>query len=105
MSRVAGVLAVVVIIIGEFVRGGEEVEGPAVEGEGELDFGFVGVAGDGGGAAGEGGAHYCRRYRVCGGGGERNKMERDGMGEDSFERLLVRSLVPRNFLGKFLVHC
>lgn len=27
--------------------GGEEGEGPAVEGEGELDFGFLGVTGDG----------------------------------------------------------
>lgn len=37
----------------------------------------------------------------CGGGGERNKMERDGIGEDSFKRLLVRSLVPRNFWESF----
>lgn len=38
-----------------FAVRGEEVEGPAVEGEGYLDFGFGGVAGDVGSAAGQGG--------------------------------------------------
>ena len=44
-------------MVGEFVVRGKKVKGPAVEGEGELDFGFVGAAGEVGGAAGEVGGH------------------------------------------------
>jgi hypothetical protein len=46
---------------GEMRRVGEWREWAAVEGEGELDFCFFGVAGEGSGAGGEGGH--------CGGGG------------------------------------
>ncbi len=60
----------IIVMVGEFVSSGEEVEGPAVEGEGELDFGFVGVAVDGCGAAGElrGSGHCLGKERVGGGG-------------------------------------
>lgn len=49
----ARVNVVIVVGAGKFGRGGEEIEGAAIEGEGELDFGFVGVAGEVGGAAGK----------------------------------------------------
>ena len=43
---------------GEVCVVGKEVEGSAVEGEGDLDLGFVGVAVDEGGAAGRRVGHY-----------------------------------------------
>ena len=47
-------------MVGELFDNGEEVEGTAVKREGELDFGLVGVADDGGGAAGKwGGGGHC----------------------------------------------